>query len=224
MAWRRPLFELIKQSALVNPIKKAQQQRCGRAFAGSLSLRVAFCLCSSNSRRKTMLAPLRNLLRLRGRGDPVRPAASSEVAGTGGAKALHARMGRTGSRVGRGGEIIRHCSSGAAQARICDSMFTRQWGMRNKFLNAAHSGSGGMKSARLVPVPWFSPSCRKRSQTGPTGRFRLNSQARSRPLDRRQRRAALLWHGKSLWCRHSLASASQMITGCHARSSGSREF
>jgi hypothetical protein len=26
MAWRRPLFELIKQSALVNPIKKAQEQ------------------------------------------------------------------------------------------------------------------------------------------------------------------------------------------------------
>src|SRR5215831_13515623 len=37
MAWRRPLFELIKQSALVNPIKKAQEQRCGRAFAGPLS-------------------------------------------------------------------------------------------------------------------------------------------------------------------------------------------
>jgi hypothetical protein len=34
MAWHRPLFELIKQSALVNPIKKSQEQRCGRAFAG----------------------------------------------------------------------------------------------------------------------------------------------------------------------------------------------
>jgi hypothetical protein len=42
MAWRRPLFELIKQSALVNPIKKAQEQRCGRAFAGPLSLSGAF--------------------------------------------------------------------------------------------------------------------------------------------------------------------------------------
>src|SRR6266404_7290338 len=43
MAWHRPLFELIKQSALVNPIKKAQEQRCGRAFAaGPLSLSGAF--------------------------------------------------------------------------------------------------------------------------------------------------------------------------------------
>jgi hypothetical protein len=42
MAWRRPLFELIKQSALVNPIKKSQEQRCGRAFAGPLSLSGAF--------------------------------------------------------------------------------------------------------------------------------------------------------------------------------------
>jgi hypothetical protein len=41
MAWRRPLFELIKQSALVNPIKKSQE-RCGRAFAGLLSLSGAF--------------------------------------------------------------------------------------------------------------------------------------------------------------------------------------
>jgi hypothetical protein len=41
MAWRRPLFELMKQSALVNPIKKSQE-RCGRAFAGLLSLSGAF--------------------------------------------------------------------------------------------------------------------------------------------------------------------------------------
>jgi len=42
MPWRRPLFELMKQSALVNPIKKAQEQRRGRAFAGPLSLSGAF--------------------------------------------------------------------------------------------------------------------------------------------------------------------------------------
>src|SRR6516164_5033799 len=42
MAWHRSMFELIKQSALVNPIKKSQEKRCGRAFAGLLSLSEAF--------------------------------------------------------------------------------------------------------------------------------------------------------------------------------------
>jgi hypothetical protein len=39
VARHRPLFELIKELAFVNPIKKTQEQRCGRAFVRRLSLR-----------------------------------------------------------------------------------------------------------------------------------------------------------------------------------------
>ena len=39
VARHRPLFELIQEPALVNPIKKTQQRRCGRAFVRRLSLR-----------------------------------------------------------------------------------------------------------------------------------------------------------------------------------------
>jgi hypothetical protein len=38
VARHRPAFELIKESALINPIKKTQRQRCGRAFVRRLSL------------------------------------------------------------------------------------------------------------------------------------------------------------------------------------------
>jgi hypothetical protein len=48
---------------------------------------------------------------------------------------------------------------------------------------------------------------------GPTGRFRLNGQASSDTgstgasgLKTGLERAALLWHGKSLWCQHCFAS------------------
>jgi len=38
VARHRPLFELIEEPTLVNPIKKTQAQRCGRAFVGWLLL------------------------------------------------------------------------------------------------------------------------------------------------------------------------------------------
>jgi hypothetical protein len=38
VARHRPAFEPIKESALVKPIKKTQEQRCGRAFGRRLSL------------------------------------------------------------------------------------------------------------------------------------------------------------------------------------------
>src|SRR5260370_5481626 len=37
-AWYRPLFELIKKSALVNPIKKTEERRCGIAAVGRLAV------------------------------------------------------------------------------------------------------------------------------------------------------------------------------------------
>ena len=39
MARHRPVFDLIEESALVNPIKKAKGQRYGRAFVGWPPLR-----------------------------------------------------------------------------------------------------------------------------------------------------------------------------------------
>src|SRR5262245_48594316 len=39
MARRRLLFELVKEPALVNPIKKTEEQRSGRAFVRWLALR-----------------------------------------------------------------------------------------------------------------------------------------------------------------------------------------
>jgi hypothetical protein len=39
MTWHWPLFELMKEQALVNPIKKRQEQRSGRDFLRVLSFR-----------------------------------------------------------------------------------------------------------------------------------------------------------------------------------------
>jgi hypothetical protein len=63
----------------------------------------------------------------------------------------------------------------------------------------------GLKNFKLTPslCPGF-PELRR------TGRFRLNGQARSdtgsTAASGLKKRAALLWHGKSLWCRQCFAS------------------
>jgi hypothetical protein len=38
-----PLFDLIKQPALINPVKRAQERRCGSAFVRPLSLNGRSC-------------------------------------------------------------------------------------------------------------------------------------------------------------------------------------
>jgi len=63
----------------------------------------------------------------------------------------------------------------------------------------------GLKNFKLTPslCPGF-PELRR------TGRFRLNGQAHSdtgsTAASGLKKRAALLWHGKSLWCRQCFAS------------------